>query len=626
MQHLIKHRLSLASQARSEGRLGDAERICREIMAEHRWNPWNRLLLLTINFNKWACAAAVAQLTAISLKDPGSSEAKRLLSMALRKQDRYSEALTSAQAAANAAPDNDVMLGLLGQCHLDLGQFDDAEKWFRDALRIAPDKNYYLESLGIALHGQRRFNDAIRAYEAALELERDSFQLLVRLADVLILESKADAAASYARRIIELKPSAAVGHELLAQALLIDNKESEAEGEARKATELAPQDGHAFALHGAALQTLGKMDEAIIQCRRAIELEPRQGLAYFNLVRCRKVTLEDQGLVTEICKLSEDDGAEIRHKDLLEYALGKAFEDLGSFEVSMRHYDEANQIAYKDKFGDVPYNMDLNAEVYNALKRTYSASAIKDHQGAGIPSEMPIFVLGMMRSGTTLAEQILSAHPEVGAAGELRFWPQNRSKAFGHNGCDLDDSVIRELASQYLLSQQNIAPEKGRVVDKMPVNYLQLGLIHLALPNARIIHMLRDPADTCFSVYATQNRVRIPWAHDKRNIALNYLRYRDLMNYWKEVLPQARFLEVQYEDLVSDPERVTRSMIEFCGLEWSQECLSPEKNQRGVVTPSLWQVRQPIYGTSVQRWRKFEPWLQEFNLLDQLPQSLSSGM
>ena len=219
-----------------------------------------------------------------------------------------------------------------------------------------------------------------------------------------------------------------------------------------------------------------------------------------------------------------------------------------------------------------------------------------------------------MRSGTTLAEQILSSHPEVGGAGELLFWPENAGsseKVFDPNG-ELDTTRLQNLTRDYLDLLGRLAPGKPHVVDKMNTNYLLLGLLHVALPDARVIHMRRHPVDTCLSIWATPVARDVDLCGDKGNVVFAYRQYLRVMAHWRSMLPADRLLDVQYEELVSDREAVTRRMVEFCGLDWDEACMRPEENVRSVKTPSVWQVRQPVYKTSMARWKKYEPWLGPF--------------
>jgi hypothetical protein len=212
-------------------------------------------------------------------------------------------------------------------------------------------------------------------------------------------------------------------------------------------------------------------------------------------------------------------------------------------------------------------------------------------------------------------EQILSSHPAVGAGGELRFWSERGQNAVDALNGTLDGHALERLARDYGELLRALAPDAVRVTDKMPSNFMLLGLIRLALPGARIIHCKRHPVDTCLSIYVTPYERSPDFAHNLETIVTYYREYERLMAHWWRVLSADRFLEVSYEDLVTNRERVTRDIIAFCGLDWNEACLRPEENARTVATPSLWQARQPVYRSSVARWRRYEPWLGPFRRL-----------
>lgn len=229
---------------------------------------------------------------------------------------------------------------------------------------------------------------------------------------------------------------------------------------------------------------------------------------------------------------------------------------------------------------------------------------------------MPLLVLGMMRSGTTLVEQILSSHPEIGTGGELLFWMQNARMTLDAQDAPQMQRLV-QIIDGYLALLRSVAPGKSRVIDKTPANYLLLGAIHLAFPKAKIVHCRRNPVDTCLSIYMQSYSVSPDFAHDRGNIVFMYQQYKRLMEHWRRTISPEAMLEVDYEDLVADREAVTRQMIDFCGLGWSEECLKHERNAGLIRTSSVWQARQPIYKTSVERWRNYEPWLGDFRLLIQ---------
>jgi tetratricopeptide (TPR) repeat protein len=471
--------------------------------------------------------------------------------------------------------------------------------------------------LGLALQGDGRLEEAISEFHKATELEPDSVRNLMHLSIAYLLDVNAIGAAECARKVIDLAPKENGGHKLLAQALALDGRVVEAETPALAAMAMDPTDGSAIAVEAFILQTLGRMEDAHAHCMRSIALESRQGIAYFIASRCRKSNPDDRALIEEMSKLAADVGIDPREVELLQYALGKSSEDLGEFQQAMQYFDLANKTAYRNKFGEREFDSERHRQNYEFAKSMVLPTISSITQFAAIK---PIFVVGMMRSGTSLTEQILSSHPDVSGAGEQRFWPKNSRRAFTPNTCIADGNLVVDLAEEYIGRLSTFASGKRYVVDKMPNNYMNIGLILAALPEARVIHVKRHPVDTCVSIYTTQNPVRIHWAHNKANIVLNYRRYLSLMEHWKRVVPANRMLEIQYEEMVSSPEPIVREMLEYCGLDWSEECLRPEENRKGVTTPSVWQVRQPFYRTSIGRWRKYEPWIGE---LSQLANDLS---
>ena len=257
------------------------------------------------------------------------------------------------------------------------------------------------------------------------------------------------------------------------------------------------------------------------------------------------------------------------------------------------------------------------------LERRFTPDFFAANSAFGRDDDAPLLIVGLPRSGTTLVEQIISSHPRVAAGGERSFWVK-RASAWGiADATYLSPEMAHGLAGEYLAQLRRIGPTATRITDKQPFNLLNLGIIHLLLPKARIIQCRRHPVDTCLSLYFTNFRQVIGFVTDKADLADGYQLYARLMDHWRTALPSDRFLEVHYEDLIADREAVTRQLVAFSGLEWCDSCLRPERNNRAVITASLWQARQPVYATSVERWRHYEPWLGELRRL--LPADRAGG-
>ncbi|MGH7025197.1 MAG: sulfotransferase family protein [Caulobacteraceae bacterium] len=294
-------------------------------------------------------------------------------------------------------------------------------------------------------------------------------------------------------------------------------------------------------------------------------------------------------------------------RQVTHFALGKAHDDIGDYGAAIRHFDAANKIRAKFAAFD-------GAALATRVDRLIAETPRSSFDAAvGVSDATPILIVGMPRSGTTLVEQILSSHARVAAGGELSFWADRDRR--GDDLLGLSEDQLEAVASDYLTTLRNISPDAERVTDKMPFNFGLLGVIHRALPRAMFVHCRRHPIDTCLSIFSTSFEAAMDFAGDRRSLLAFYRQYQRLMDHWREVLPPDRLIEVDYEALVADPEPHTRRLVAACGLPWDEACLSPQNNRRRVTTASLWQARQPIYRSSVERWRRYEPWLGELREL-----------
>jgi hypothetical protein len=295
----------------------------------------------------------------------------------------------------------------------------------------------------------------------------------------------------------------------------------------------------------------------------------------------------------------------------LHFALGKAHDDLGDYAEAMQHFDAGNSVRCRSlRFDRAGFAAALDRQI-----ERFTPELLEQLTGLGSTDARPLLIVGMPRSGTTLVEQIVSCHPAVAAGGELSFLGSHGHGWECAEGSGFTPDAARSLAAAYLALLRKIGPSATRVTDKTPANYLRLGLIRVLLPNARIIHCRRHPVDTCLSIYSTLFASTIDFVGSKADLVFCYRQYVRLMDHWRAVLSPERFLEVEYERLIADRETETRRLIAFAGLDWDDACLQPERNDRAVMTASTWQARQPVYGSSVERWRRYEPWLGELREL-----------
>jgi len=271
--------------------------------------------------------------------------------------------------------------------------------------------------------------------------------------------------------------------------------------------------------------------------------------------------------------------------------------------LAMQHFDAADAV----RRGSASFDSAAFSTEIDRLIARCTPELIARAPELGSCDATPVLIIGMPRSGTTLVEQIISMHPEVGAGDELNFWNErgaswHRSRAVGN-----EKAFLAQAAADYLGVLRAIAPKAARVTDKMPFNFLWTGLIHLAFPRATVIHCRRTAVDTALSIHQTHFHPSLAFPTGGAELVEYFRSYQRLIDHWRRVLPTDRFIEVDYEELTSVPEPVIRRIIAACGLAWHHSCLRPECNPRAVKTPSKWQTRQPIYRTSVARWRRYEP-------------------
>jgi tetratricopeptide (TPR) repeat protein len=549
---------------------------------------------------------AVASFRRALLLNPDFAEAHNNLGHALLDLGQPDNAAASCRRAIGLRPGYAEAHDNLGCALLELGRFDDAAASHRRALEIEPGFAEALNNLGLAFLELGRVDDALASYRRALEINPGFAEAHHNLGNALRSLGKLDDAVASYRRALEIKPNFAEAHCNLAIAQRLQGRTDEAQASCRRALEIDPQSAAALMVLADASADRGRFAEAEELFNRALSIEPESPEACAGIVRLRKMTRSDAAWLARAQRIAGQP-LPARREVPLRYAIGKYFDDVKDFEQAFSHFQRANELT---KLRRAKHDRRQLTQVVDRIIQSYDPHWLQESRKDAHESARPVFVVGMLRSGTTLAEQILASHPNVFAAGELTYW--NAASA-AHRASALEapahGTLLRKLADDYLRLLQDLSDDALRVVDKMPTNFAFLGLIHAALPGARIIHMRRNPIDTCLSIYFQDFETAVSYANDLEDLAHYYTEYLRIMKHWRSVLPEDAILDVSYEGLVDNQEEWSRKMLEFIGLPWDPRCLDFHETRRAVITASKWQVRQKITGSSVLRWRNYEKFL-----------------
>ncbi len=503
----------------------------------------------------------------------------------------------------------------LGLVHVALGQREAAVTNFRQAIELNPGDTAALNYLGGVLRELGRRSDAVMAYERAIAVNPGSAESHCHLGEVLFEMRRVSEAMDCYRRALSLQPTYAPAHLSLGMALRQQRRPGDAEASCRAALDIDPNYVEALSFLGELKADRGEFAEAEQLFAQAIAIDPGFHSAFAGIATHRKMTIADsewrRGVETLLRKQLP-----LNAEVSLRYALGKYFDDLRQYDDAFEHYARANELS---KLYGATYDRTQFSALVTRIIARFQPEFIRKCHAAASAADLPIVVVGMPRSGTSLVEQILASHPAVFGAGELTFWHGAYRRLEQTAPGVPDGPLMADMARHYLERLTALGEGSSRVVDKMPANFLYAGLIHAALPNARIIHMQRHPLDTCLSIYF-QNFFNIgPYANDLDNLAHYYREYLRVTDHWRATLPATALLEVPYEALIADQEGWTRRMLDFVGLPWDPKCLDFHSTDRVVITASKWQVRQKINAASAGRWRNYEKFVGPLQDLMNLP-------
>ena len=535
------------------------------------------------------------------------NEAARLLGMAAGslRAGRPAEAIVPLQAVAHLRPGDAAILHDLGLACLECGRLEEAIAALQRAVALDAEFADAHLRLGIALEASGALGPALGAYQLASRWQATAADASYRAGNLLDSLCRTAEAIDAFGRAAAAAPGAVLGCIASARALLAGGRERDGERILRIALAQEPHNPTALELLGSTLADAGRFEEARVCFLRAIERAPRLAGSYYDVVRCCRIQRQDSDLIGRMRTALALPALDPSQRSRVHLALGKAADDLGEYEEAMRQFDAAERLRNEA----VRFDLGAFEARVERTMRLFTPQTLARARETGSDDPCPVLIVGMPRSGTTLVEQILSAHRGIGAGGELPFWNERGSGWEQAGGEPPNSSFLSAAVRDYLRVLRRIAPMSARVTDKMPFNFQWIGLVHAALPRATIIHCRRSPIDTALSIHQTHFSHRMSFPTGGAAL-VGYMRaYERLCEHWRRVLPPERFIEIDYETLVAEPEPVIHRMIAACGLEWDEACLRPDRNGRVVRTASKWQARQPIYRTAVERWRAYEPWL-----------------
>jgi tetratricopeptide (TPR) repeat protein len=487
-----------------------------------------------------------------------------------------------------------------------LGRPDEAMTHFRQALAIKPDDPDAHRHLADQLVALDRLAEGSAHYQKAHSIRPDSPDICCGLANTLQKQGRFEESIVYYMRAIALRPDGAEAYNNLGNSLLALNRNEEAIAQFEATLAINPAAAEAQNNIGVALQALGRLQAATQAYEAAVNLAPGRAAIHLNLVHSKPI---DASRLAALEALAQDQ-SERNHEEsiALQFALAKAYDDLNEPERSFRHLIAGNALQRRH----VPYDEAATLALFDRIRTVFTADLMASKAGRGDPSPLPVFVVGMPRSGTTLVEQILASHSQVFGAGEredlgsaIAGLAGASGEAFPERVCHLSSEELRQFGANYIAAIRGAGPTAQRIVDKMPINFLHIGLIHLGLTNARIIHVRRDPLDTCFSCFSMLFVGHQPYTYDLGELGRYYRAYEALMAHWRAVLPPGVMIEVRYEDIIDDLKGQAAAMVAHCGLAFEESCLAFHETRRPVRTASSTQVRQPLYRHAVGRARPY---------------------
>jgi tetratricopeptide (TPR) repeat protein len=591
-----------AEMCRQKGLLAEAEQAGRRAVALDPNAPggWNNLGIvlqeaLKLDESRLCLERALAL-------EPNNAQTLNNLGNTLKRLGRAAEAEKRWTAALALQPDYAEVYSNLSNLLLDQGEYDRAEASARQAIELKPGLADGYVNLAASYTARHRNANALQVMDGLLAFAPAHPRALAAKALALKELDRLDEALETAKSATLAAPQSPEPHNAMGSVYqAMGRYEPALAAYERAAVRPGPAQMDAIANIGGLHMEFGRKAEALKAMEEAAKTFPDAPGILFAQTDLRRFSAGD-ALIGRMQALLACDGVSLSDRTTLHFGLGKAFLDIGDSVEAFRHFDEGNRL----KRATFAYDPDADARWMATVAETFSLALLSERADAGARSPLPVFVVGMPRSGTTLIEQILASHPMAHGAGELRTLHalSDRIDGFPASVTGLPDAQMKALGEAYLAHVTPMAAGRRRVVDKMPSNFLLCGLIRIVLPDAKIIHSRRDPADTCLSCYTKLFAGEQAVTYDQTELGRFHRAYQTLMAHWRATLPASHFLEVDYEAVVDDVEAQARRMLDFLGLPWDKRVLKFHETERPIRTASVNQVRERIYRTSTGRWKK----------------------
>ena len=531
----------------------------------------------------------------------------RVAAQAYRDGD-LKAALRLYQRLLKGQPNDPAILFYIGNVYRQQGKLMPAAKAYRKALSLDPNFFEALLNLAIVLRKSGSFQQALKVIRQALHLRPESAQALNSAGTIYYKLGKRKIALQYYQKAIERSPDFPEAHYNAGNIYKKNGMLDAAEASYREALGIKPDFYQAINSLGNLYRIQGRNQKAMQAYEKSIAVKPDYVQAYRNIAVIRQFSQEDQ-IICGMKSLIANPRSNNTDRISLNFSLGKAYEDLKQYDVAFAYLAEGNRL----KRSMFKYNRSENEILFDKIKKVFTPTFFKKKSKCGVDDTTPIFVVGMPRSGTSMVEQILASHPDVYGAGELSTLDQivtaygnkNAKKPYPTFLKDISDKDFSDMGTAYIESVRNKDRRAIFITDKMPQNFLFVGLIKIIMPKATIIHCVRNPLDTCLSIFKNDFTHLHRYAYDLMEIGHYYQLYRGLMQDWHDKLP--KFIhDFHYEDLVTDPEHQVRKLLHCCDLEWNDQCLLFHESSRPVMTASTAQIRKPFYRDSINLWKEYK--------------------